>query len=189
MSFWLQGDESETADETLVGNDEQVLREVKGSVNVVSASNHKSKKKKKKKNKENSLSSTNRVEKPLDVILETLSLEGNSSSHQHDAEKARVANTRTHDRLVKQCTPSILQVDPKYLNADNELRRIFGSKVVKSFEKSIQMGSSRQAHGGRRGVHNPRKTILVSPSENWPRWDGSLSMEFLEARDGYNYFR
>ncbi|KAF3439762.1 hypothetical protein FNV43_RR18040 [Rhamnella rubrinervis] len=178
-----QGDESETADEALVGNDEQVLCELKNSVDVVSASNHKSKKKKKKKTKEGSFSCTNKVEKPLDAILETLSLEANSSSHQHDAE------TRTHDRLVKQCKPSILQADPKYLNADNELRRIFGSKVVKSFEKSNQTGSSRQTRGGRRGVHNPRKTILVSPSENWPRWDGSFSMEFLEARDGYHYFR
>lgn len=173
----------------MVGNDEQVLCELKGSVDVVSASNHKSKKKKKKKSKEGSFSTTNKVEKPLDVILETLSLEVNSSSHQHDAEKAKPANTRTHDRLVQQCTPSILQVDPKYLNADNELRRIFGSKVVKSFEKSNQTGSSRQTRGGRRGGHNPRKTILVSPSENWPRWDGSFSMEFLEVRDGYHYFR
>ncbi|KAG5231582.1 transcription factor [Salix suchowensis] len=91
--------------------------------------------------------------------------------------------------FVKQCAPSALQVDPKCLNPENELRRIFGSKVVKSFEKSNQASSSRQVIGGRRGAHHTRKTILVSPSEHWPRWDGSLSMEFLETKDGYHHFR
>lgn len=190
MSFWLQDDESETADETLAASDDKpVPHELKDSVNVVSSTNHKSKKKKKKKSKESSFPSTNKVEKPFDEILETLSLELNSYSDQPANGKSKLKNTRTQDSLVKRCTPSILQVDPKYLNADNELRRIFGSKVVNSFEKSNQTGSSRQTRSGRRAGHNPRKTILVSPSENWPRWDGSFYMEFLEVRDGYQYFR
>lgn len=170
-------------------DDKPLPSKMKDSVNVVSTSNQKSKKKKKKKSKEASFPSTNKVEKPLDEILKTLTLEVNSSSDQPANGKAKLKNTRNWDRPVKKCTPSILQVDPKYLNADNELRRIFGSKVVNSFEKSNQTGSSRQARGGRRGGHNPRKTILVSPSENWPRWDGSFSMEFLEVKDGYHYFR
>ncbi|KAK1388498.1 Transcription factor [Heracleum sosnowskyi] len=72
---------------------------------------------------------------------------------------------------------------------ETELRRIFGSKVVNSLGKSHQTGPSRQNRGGRRGNHNHRKTILVSPLEHWPRWDGSFSMEYLETKDQYHYFR
>ncbi|KAB2597952.1 transcription factor 25-like [Pyrus ussuriensis x Pyrus communis] len=85
------------------------------------------------------------------------------------------------DNQRKSRQPSALQVDPKYLNAGNELRRIFGSKVVKSFEKHERSGgSSRLVHGGRRAAHIPRKTVLVTASEHWHRWDGSFSMEFLK---------
>ncbi|GMY09146.1 transcription factor 25 [Fagus crenata] len=185
-----QGDDSEFVDETLevnIAKEEPSTLETK--VDVVSASNHKSKKKKKKRGKEGSLSSADKVEKPLDAILESFSLETNSSSHQGGPAKTKGANPKDEGKPVKQCVPSILQVDSKYLNAENELRRIFGSKVVKSFEKSHQAGSSRQIRGGRRGNLAHRKTIIVTPSDHWPRWDGSLSMEFLETRDGYHYFR
>lgn len=187
----MQEDESETADGSLIGSgDKQNLPEPKPSMEGVSTSNHKSKKKKKKKNKEGSSASTHEIEKPLDEILETLSLDVNASNHQHVPEKVKAAvDTRIRDNHMKRSAASVLQVDPKYLNAENELRRIFGSKVVKSFEKSNQTGNSRQIRGGRRGVYNPRKTVLVTPLEHWHRWDGSFSMEFLELKDGYQYFR
>lgn len=183
----MQGDDSEVVNEPLeVNSTKEEPSALENKVDVVSTSNQKSKKKKKKRGKEGSLSSADKVEKPLDAILETLSLEANSSGHQGGPAKAKAANAKDGGKLVKQC---ILQVDSKYLNAENELRRIFGSKVVKSFEKSHQAGSSRQVRGGRRGILPHRKTILVTPSDHWPRWDGSVSMEFLETRDGYHYFR
>lgn len=182
-----QGDDSEVIDEPLeVNSTKEEPSALENKVDVVLTSNQKSKKKKKKRGKEGSLLSADKVEKPLDAILETLSLEANSSGHQGGPAKAKAANAKDGGKLVKQC---ILQVDSKYLNAENELRRIFGSKVVKSFEKSHQAGSSRQIRGGRRGILPHRKTILVTPSDHWPRWDGSVSMEFLETRDGYHYFR
>lgn len=164
---------------------------MESNVDMLVTSSHKSKKKKKKRGKGGSLSSADNVEKPLDMILETLSLEveGKSSSTDGVPGKAKATNVKTGDKLVKQYVPSILRVDPKYLNAENELRRIFGSKVVKSFEKNSQAGSSRQIRGGRYGSHSHRKTVLVTPSDYWPRWDSSLSMEFLETKDGYHYFR
>jgi hypothetical protein len=176
--FWLQGDDSEVADESVDVN----VSELKPSgldskVDVVSKSTNKSKKKKKKRGQDGSLTGSDKAEKPWDAILETLSLEANG------------VPAKAGDKLVKQCAPSVLRVDSKYLNAENELRRIFGSKVVKSFEKSNQAGSSRQIRGGRPRIHTHRKTLLVTPSDHWSRWDGSLSMEFLETRDGYHYFR
>ncbi|XVF22244.1 hypothetical protein REPUB_Repub12eG0156900 [Reevesia pubescens] len=181
-----QVDAPEVADETLTRKQESTSS--KSIANVVSTSNNK---KKKKKSKEGS-SSTDKHETPLDVALDTLSLNVDSSKHQLGSNKLISENAKVRDDLVKQSTPSILHVDPKYLNVENELRRIFGSKVVKSFEKSNQSNqssSSRQVRGGRRGSHHIRKTVLISPSEHWPRWDGSLSMEFLETKDGYHYFR
>ncbi|PPD72449.1 hypothetical protein GOBAR_DD30648 [Gossypium barbadense] len=169
------------ADETSAQKQEQP-RSVKNALNLASTSNNKSKKKKQKKGKEGYLS-TGKRETSLDVNLEALALDIECSSQQSGL------NRQPGFENFKQSKPSVLHVDPKYLNVENELRRIFGSKVVKSFEKSNQSSSSRQVRGGRRGNHHIRKTVLISPSDHWPRWDGSLSMEFLETKDGYHYFR
>ncbi|TQD94862.1 hypothetical protein C1H46_019562 [Malus baccata] len=124
--------------------------------------------------------SKSKAKEPLDGILESISL---------DAPK-KAASEKGCENLAKPCAPSVLQVDPNYLNADNELQRIFGSKVVKSFEKHERSGgSSRLVCGGRRAAHILRKTILIIASEHWHRWDGSLSLEFLEVIDGYHHFQ
>ncbi|KAJ6404467.1 hypothetical protein OIU84_012621 [Salix udensis] len=186
----LQEDEPEIAGETVVGKDhKQELSVMKSMMGAISTSNQKSKKKKKKKCKAGLPSITKKVEEPLDDRLDALSLDANSSRHQLGPTKTKPETSKLFAGFVKQCAHSALQLDPKCLNPENELRRIFGSKVVKSFEKSNPDSSSRQVRGGRRGAHHSRKTILVSPSEHWARWDGSLSMEFLETKDGYHHFR
>jgi len=170
-----------------VDNSQPVTR---SSLPAVSVSK-KSKKKKKKKNKEATMSTGDRSGKSVDVDLEALSLDIDSSSHEARSNKktSTSKNIKVHDTVDKDCKRSILKVDPKFLNAENELRRIFGSKVVSSFENANQSGSSRQGRVGRRGVYGHRKCILVSPSDHWPRWDGSLSMELLEAKDRNHFFR
>ncbi|KAM1602221.1 hypothetical protein ACFX1Z_028956 [Malus domestica] len=148
---------------------------------LASTNDKKSKKKKKKKSKEASSSSpaASNIKKPLDGILESISLDA----------PEKVASGKGCENLAKPCALSVLQVDPRYLNADNELRRIFGSKVVKSFKKHERSGgSSRLVRGGRRVAHIPRKTILITASEHWHRWDGSLSL-VLDVIDGYHHFR
>ncbi|KAI3812234.1 hypothetical protein L1987_16941 [Smallanthus sonchifolius] len=158
----------------------------KNIVTNVSLPNQKSKKKKKKKNKVKELSSDKDDVKLLDSILKDLSFGVDSFNGKHQPAKKKPENV---NGAGKRCTTNILQVDAKFLSADNELRRIFGSKVVDSFEKSNQAGSSRLGRAGRRAIHSYKKTIIISPSEHWPRWDGSLSMELLECKNGYNYFR
>ena len=189
----LQGDEVEAAHASRYQNvNEKHPSMVKASVTSISLANQKSKKKKKKKSKADLSSNVEDHERSCNVTLENLSLEVDSSSQQRIASysrKAKSANISGKDSIVKQLKPSILQVDPKFLSAENELRRIFGSKVVNSFEKGHQAGNSRQSLTGRRGSYSHRRTILVSPSEHWPRWDGSLSMELLESSNGVNYFR
>lgn len=83
----------------------------------------------------------------------------------------------------------VLEVDPKFLSAENELRRIFGSRVVKSHDRISSSANPRLMRGGRRGTHNLKKTIIISPSQHWPRWDGSLTMELLNTLEGVHYFR
>ncbi|OVA19961.1 Transcription factor 25 [Macleaya cordata] len=148
-----------------------------------SSSNRKSKKKKKKA-KENPTSSKDKAGKHIDEVLECLNIGSDSSSQNSSFSKAKF-----QDKQMNQGISSILAVDPKFLRPENELRRIFGSEVVRSFESGHNSGSSRHIRGGRRGTHNPRKTVLVSPSGHWPRWDGSLSMELLETKDGHHYFK
>ncbi|CAL0317996.1 unnamed protein product [Lupinus luteus] len=157
---------------------------------AVSTSKSKSKKKKKKK-KDASIANKTGGEKELDSIIEDLSLNVNSFSEQQLSSKVRAVSAEDQNKSVKQNATSVLHVDPKYLNAENELRRIFGSKVVKSFETqtSNQASSSRQIRGVRRGHYNLKKTALATPANHWPRWDGSLSMEFLETKNGYNHFK
>ncbi|XP_065859965.1 uncharacterized protein [Euphorbia lathyris] len=186
-----QENDTEITDDTWMeeNNDKQESQSMQSTGGAVTLSNKKSKKKKKKKTKAATSSSTCKGEKLLDEVLETVSLDVTSSSRQPDHQKNELENARLREQFIKQSAPSIFQVDPKCLNPENELRRIFGSKVVKSFEKSNHASSSRQLRGARRGSHHIKKTILVSPSEHWPRWDGSLSMEFLETRDGYHHFR
>ncbi|KAD3642017.1 hypothetical protein R6Q59_004639 [Mikania micrantha] len=158
----------------------------KNTATKVSSSSQKSKKKKKKKNKSKELSTNVDDADSLDLVLKDLSLEVDSFGGQNQPLKKK---SESVNGAGKRCTTNILQVDPKFLSADNELRRIFGSKVVNSFEKSNQAGSSRQNRSGRRVIHLYKKTNIISPSEHWPRWDGSLSMELLENKNGYNYFR
>jgi len=187
LLFWLQGDELASSNETLASYGDDDDKEGSSSLKPtaeVSTSNPTSKKKKKKKIKENAAAANKmRDDKDLDLILEDLSLNVNSSAEQPVSSKDKI-------KSVKQQATSVLKVDPKYLNAENELRRIFGSKVMKSFETSNQASSSRQMRGVRGRVHyNLRKSVLVTPSDNWLRCDDSLSMQFLELKNGYNYFR
>lgn len=168
-------------------NDEKHSSKGADTNNTVLSSNLRSKKKKKK-SKKNSHTTTENPQKSLDESLENLSVDGNSSCHEYTASHSRQAKMSNISGTNKSSIAT-LQIDPKFLSAENELRRIFGSKVVSSFERNSQSGSSRQAHGSRRGSSNHRKTILVHPSEHWPRWDGSLTMELLGTKDGINYFR
>ncbi|KAI7729167.1 hypothetical protein M8C21_019670 [Ambrosia artemisiifolia] len=182
----LNNDQHQENDSSDVDASSTVKKEDDVNKNIAtnfSASNQKSKNKKKKKNKELS-SRTSNVDS-LDTVLEDLSFGVGSSGGQCEPSKTKPEKV---NGVGKGSQTHVLKVDPRFLSADNELRRIFGSKVVSAFERSNQAGSSRQSRPGRRVNHSYRKTIIISPSDHWPRWDGSLSMELLEHKDGCNYF-
>lgn len=182
----LQEDEQEIVG----GNIEKVVEQghpgVKNISDVTSVSNRKPKKKKKK-NKDESMK--DKADKSIDSILADLSINTKPSSQDSELKNIKAWSKEVQPGRKKHGSTSVLLVDPKHLKAENELRKIFGSKVVNSFENKQGAGSSRHMHGARRLAHNPRKTILVSSSNYWPRWDGSMSMELLETKDGLQYFR
>lgn len=185
----MQEDEVEASVGDLPLNVSEHQTKVRNQICVIPPSKRKSKKKKKK-NKADSSSKTNlKDEKSLDAILEDLSIGPSPPTHQTSPQSTNVVSAEAQRKTQSLSTSSVLTVDPKFLKAENELRKIFGSKVVNSFENHQSGGSSRQIHGGRRAAHNPRKTLLISPSSHWPRWDWSMSMELLETKDGVNYFR
>ncbi|CAL5063399.1 unnamed protein product [Urochloa decumbens] len=158
----------------------------KKPTNAVPETNKKSKKKKKKGKAEPS-STKSKDEQSLDSILEDLSIE-KKPTHQrvHQSDRGAGKEIETNEDRAT----SVLAIDPKHLKGENEMRRIFGSKVVDSFENQRNMpSSSRQVRGVRRVAHNPRKTLLVSPPSYWPPWDKSISMDLLETKSGLNYFR
>ncbi|KAG8200352.1 hypothetical protein JTE90_028534 [Oedothorax gibbosus] len=73
---------------------------------------------------------------------------------------------------------SVLSIDLRNLNPDNEMKKIFGSKVVQN-EQNKKRGRGR-AHG--------RSTVLVS-QKNWPLiGKPGLSMSLVESKDGLQFF-
>lgn len=184
-SFIFQEDEQDGDDEAATsGNVGQEILST-GSSYDAPVTKRKTKKKKKKSKEKGDQKLTS--EQSIVSIIEELSINAKPSDKQ-DVKNSRITNEIRVDEK-KQSTSYILTVDPKYLKAENELRKIFGSKVVSSFENHQNVTSSRGAYGGRRTAHNARKTVLVSPPGFWPRWDGSLSMEILESKNGIHYFR
>lgn len=184
-SFHLLGSPDEAED---IEPNEVVPLETSIIVSQVSVS--KSKKKKKKKGKVKAVALETKSE-DVDQLLERLSFrmgEGASSSTSN-------VPIQMESRWSSDAKSAVvLTIDTKYLRAEDELKRIFGSKVINAVER----GSGNSFAGMRRRQGAPRrlgrgnvlrKTILVTPLEYWPRWDGSISMEHTDTKDGLQYFK
>nr|CAG4634995.1 EOG090X0BCY [Alona affinis] len=74
---------------------------------------------------------------------------------------------------------NVLNLDQKNLNADNELKKIFGSKVVKA-------GQKKKA----RGRAYVKSTWLINAKDNWSQIRKTgLSMSLDHTKDGCFYFK
>ncbi|KAF2917052.1 hypothetical protein DAI22_09g164100 [Oryza sativa Japonica Group] len=182
--------EDEVYSEQPVSYNEQKHSVNKKPGNAVPETNKKSKKKKKKSKADKQVSTKSRDEKSLDSILEDLSIE-KKPMQQRVNQNERASGKEIEIDETTPGTSSILSIDPKHLKAENEMRRIFGSKVVDSLEnqRNVPSSSTSRLRGVRRVAHNPRKTLLVTPSSYWPPWDKSMSMDIVETKSGFNYFR
>lgn len=165
---------------------------------VSTSAKPKNKKKKKKKNKAKISSFEPKKDTSADLHLERLNVTGTECTSDHDSLDAHSGKTEPLTNsgmggkyISAKCTSEILSVDPKFLRAEDELKRIFGSKVINARENSSNSENQRRKQGLRRGPRNfhTRRTILVVPLDYWPRWDGSLSMELVETKEGLHFFR
>jgi tetratricopeptide (TPR) repeat protein len=75
-------------------------------------------------------------------------------------------------------TKNLLTVEHRFLNADNEMRRIFGSRVVQS---------EYRRHGHSRTYQ--KATWLATPRDSWPRLSKiGLAMDFIKKENGCQHF-
>lgn len=116
--------------------------------------------------------------------------------------EALVMAERTNDLRDSNATENstltkVLQVETRLLNADAELKRLFGSRVIESErrgdEAGVNMRGRRRGHSSGR-VNLRRKVSLVSPRENWfPEAPGLIMTLDKEATDfdssGLRYYR
>ncbi|KAJ5551267.1 Transcription factor 25 [Penicillium sp. DV-2018c] len=134
----------------------------------------------------------------IDMALKELSTSGNQSHG------AGLSNTE-HNRDVSfpYTTNELLGVEPKYLNATNEMRRLFGNVVLENFDQAADNGPGRRRDRNRQmidlaqalsGKYSPasrgqslagatlRRNVLMQGKDEWPRApSGGLGME-IEAK-------
>ncbi|KAB8257183.1 transcriptional repressor TCF25-domain-containing protein [Aspergillus pseudonomiae] len=169
-----------------------------------------SKKKKKRKNKKKKASSkatdeatanTKADDEELDEIdraLRELAVDNNRSA-QGDATTAATGNNR--DASFPKTPAELLAIDPKSLNATNEMRKLFGNVVLENFDQE-DAGAGRRRDRNREtidlgraltGKYSPasrgqslagvtlRRNVLMQGKDEWPRTpSGGLGMELVE---------
>ncbi|MCO5611901.1 hypothetical protein L7F22_066160 [Adiantum nelumboides] len=182
-SFDLLGaqDEPEEVEEEVSGNNP--LENEKPSA-LPKDSGKKAKKKKTKKGKKVSGPEIP-VEDDVDQLLKSFSV----SQKEEESTRASTSNG------INVNYGNILTVDTRQLRAEDELKRIFGSKVINAVERE----GTNNSYGGlrrRQGLRPKtgrgnfmKRTTLVTPREMWPFWDDSISMELTHIKDGLQYFK
>ncbi|CAL5867647.1 uncharacterized protein PFLUO_LOCUS1866 [Penicillium psychrofluorescens] len=110
--------------------------------------------------------------------------------------------TDSPDASFPKTTAALLSVEPKYLNATNEMRRLFGNVVLENFDQPADSGTGRRRDRNREtvdlgraltGRYSPasrgqslagvtlRRNVLMQGRDEWPRApSGGLGMEVVE---------
>ncbi|KAJ3300400.1 Transcription factor 25 [Borealophlyctis nickersoniae] len=139
----------------------------------------KSKKKKKKAGKDSSSgkgkkpaaspdeNDADEIERTLKELNEKFGDLGNASASQQEGDGSSAAYGGK----------PLLGVDGKMLDADAEMKRMFGSRVV---DEEIKRKNY---------VRMPKKPLLATPRDTWPRMSKTgLSMDLFDSKDGISYF-
>ncbi|XP_024388614.2 uncharacterized protein [Physcomitrium patens] len=177
--------EDEDEDNRDSSNNGVIEKKVTPTANVTKSKKKKNKGKNKGKTSTSvALETNSAAEESVDELLEQLALE-------RHGETTSASDTMSARPVLIES--DILAVDPRHLRAEDELRHIFGSKVINSVERSgegsgLLIGRRRQpSRRGGRNLH--KKSLLVTPLEHWPRLEGGLSMECTDQKEGLSFFR
>jgi hypothetical protein len=89
-------------------------------------------------------------------------------------------------QAASEAETDVLQPDPKFLDPQSELKRIFGGNVVKAAMREEQQ--ERRGASGRRGAGRGgaaarlRRAVLVQPRDHWPPYTpGGLEMQVAQT--------
>ncbi|KAJ5477165.1 hypothetical protein N7539_007309 [Penicillium diatomitis] len=161
------------------------------------------KKKKKKKSKAKAATSIKvaQSDEELDEIdraLRELATDGQAGN----TASAAQSTTDSLDGSFAKTTSELLAIDPKSLNATNEMKRLFGNVVLENFDQPAGTGAGRRRDRNREtvdlgqaltGRYSPasrgqslagvtlRRNILMQGKDEWPRApSGGLGMELQE---------
>jgi len=146
-------------------NDEEDGTEVVAPSPKIENTNKNKKKKKKKKKKKPQKED---VENDIDKVLESI----NSPS---DAASTSLNSIATNSSSNK----SVLTIEHRLLNPENELRKIFGTRVL-SGDSSYRRRNKPVSH----------KAWLIQPDSNWTkRGKVGLSMELINTAGNVSYFK
>ncbi|CAG9839620.1 unnamed protein product [Diabrotica balteata] len=135
----------------------------------------KKKKKKKKSGKHTNTQRSSEDNADVDEVEKSLR-EVNKILGENYASKASTVPNVKHEKV--NFKKNTLSVQHKHLNPNNELKRIFGSKIVQCDHKRKN-----------RGRGHVKQTTMVNCKENYPNAGKSgLSMSYLENKNNIHYF-
>jgi hypothetical protein len=134
----------------------------------------------------------------IDRALKELSTGGQSSA----GADLSTASRDVRGAFFPKTTNELLGIEPKFLNATNEMRRLFGNVVLENFDSPGDSGSGRRRDRNREmvdlaqaltGRYSPasrgqslggvtlRRNVLMQGKDEWPRApSGGLGMETVE---------
>ncbi|KAJ9201885.1 hypothetical protein DTO164E3_3323 [Paecilomyces variotii] len=167
------------------------------------ASKKKNKKKKKKKaakpTEDNRPGSDDTELDEIDKALKELSAGQNPST---TAEEAAARLDHAQQTPFPKTADELLSIEPKFLNAVNEMRKLFGNVALESFDQPSGAGTGRRRDRNREmvdlgraltGAYSPasrgqslagvalRRNVLMQGKDEWPRApSGGLGMEVVE---------
>ncbi|CAG8006959.1 unnamed protein product [Penicillium salamii] len=144
----------------------------------------------------------------IDKALNALSV----NKHNPFGPRQPTASSTPPEETFPMTTNEVLGIESKYLNATNEMRRLFGNVVLENFDQPADAGAGRRRDRNRQmidlaqaltGKYSPasrglslagvtqRKNFLMQGRDDWPRApSGGLSMEFLQKfRTGETLFK
>ncbi|EAW08047.1 transcriptional repressor TCF25 family protein [Aspergillus clavatus NRRL 1] len=169
-----------------------------------------SSKKKKKKNKKKKAAKSTATRRPaatksddeldeIDRALKELEVDSKRSG-QHEATGAAAGHVR--GASFPKTPAELLAIEPKFLNAMNEMRKLFGNVVMENFDQDGDSGTGRRRDRNQEmvdlgraltGRYSPaskglslagttqRKNVFMQGKDEWPRApSGGLGMELVE---------
>jgi hypothetical protein len=166
------------------------------------AKSKKSKKKKKKAAKPSEPSNTPPTKSNAELDEIDRALQELSTGEHSAIGIGQSTNSRDIQVSFPKTTDELLGIEPKFLNATNEMRRLFGNVVLENFDQPADAGAGRRRDRNRQmidlaqaltGKYSPasrglslggatqRKNVLMQGKDEWPRSpSGGLGMEIVE---------